>query len=451
MGRRMSFVEESGDAGAAAGGSHAGSLMRSRSNLDCDVCIIGGSLAGLLLALKLALRGRDVVVLEPDALSPRAGQPAAPIGNMLLRPGLGLSADQLCTRADRARARTLYDLSDTAFRSAVRLMDVLHVPQTGSGLLFVPGPRGKVDLLDEAAARDELGLSELTRLGRSAVSERLGTEAYAGALFDPEVMQFAAGKVPGALAKAARAAGVRILDHTTVFSADLDGIRKYLETPAHRVRADHVAFCADTGLEAIAPWLAQAVGREYRVTGALLPTFAGPPASEPVIEGGARGVRFIWSGTQLEFCAPTASHVRGTRAAGGVLRRNARRVYPALRRAKVAQPQGVSVARALHGLPLIGSVRPGVWHAVALGEEPMVCASLAADLISSAVTDRDDRIAAFAAFGLAPWHGAAGRFAHFVQYWAGRWTDAAERREARVEEGDPLPPGHAKSPAQSGR
>ncbi|OYW40393.1 MAG: hypothetical protein B7Z45_04265 [Azorhizobium sp. 12-66-6] len=327
----------------------------------------------------------------------------------------------------------------------------MHVPQIGAGLLYVPGPRGKVDLLDEAAARDELGIPELTRLGRSGISERLGTSAFAGALFDPETMQFAAGKLPAALAKTARAAGVRILDHTAIFSADLDGLRKYLETPNHRVRADHVAFCSEGGLDAIAPWLAQAIGYEHRVTGALLPAFAGPPASEPVIEGGARGVRFLWTGTQLEFVAPTASPVRGAGAVARVLRRHARRIYPALRRAKVAQPEIAQVARALHGLPLIGSFRPGVWYAIALGEEPMVAASLAADLISAAVLERDDRITTFAPFGLSPWHGAFGRIAGGARYWIGRWNDAAERREARAEEGDPMETGREATPISSER
>ncbi|OYY25189.1 MAG: hypothetical protein B7Y65_02980, partial [Azorhizobium sp. 35-67-15] len=84
------------------------------------------------------------------------------------------------------------------------------------------------------------------------------------------------------------------------------------------------------------------------------------------------------------------------------------------------------------GLPLIGRYRPGVWYALALGQDPLANVSLAADLIGDAIVERDDRIALFGAPPLPSTWGALGAGLRWTTYWAGRLADRGERRRARV-------------------
>lgn len=404
----------------------SGRMHGATAELDCDVCIVGATLAGLWIALSLALRGRSVAVLDGGAIEPYRG-------SGLVRPGLGLSAVELCARGDRNTARRLYDLSAESARGAIRLLEAVGVEAKAKGMLYLPAPQGRLDLLDEAAARDTLGIHELVPLKPADVSHALGIAALAGGLYDPEPAAYDAERLPLTLAAAARAAGVQVFEDAPLAKTDLDGVRKYLHTRDHRVRADHVVFATDRGLHSAAPWIARALGEACFVSGSFSLSGARPMPPETVIEGGRRGARFVWTGTTLSFTASTASLVRGEVAAACVLRRHVARFYPSLRRAVVGEARGGRVRASRHGLPLIGSFRPGVWYAIALGSEAIANASLAADLVGDAIVERDDRIAAFAPFGPAFAWGLAGRVVRRAAYWSGRFMDASERRAAERE------------------
>ncbi|MEW6254530.1 MAG: FAD-dependent oxidoreductase [Pseudomonadota bacterium] len=395
----------------------------STRDLDCDVCIVGATLAGLACALSLALRGRAVVVLE-------AGEVGAYQGSGLVRPGFGRTAADLCTAGPLADVRTIYDLSVAAAGSAHRLMEVIGIAPRAKGLLYLPGPTGRVDLIDEAAARDSLGLDELSPVGPAQVQALLGLDAPFGALLDPGPVSYDAHRVSLVLAKAARGAGVRILERAKLLSSDLDGVRKYLIVPETRVRAEHVVFATDRGLGATAPWIARALSNVHTVAGrfSLHGSRAGAPQN--FAEGGGRGVSGLLEGSSLYFTAPTATFVRGEVAAACALRRHVARLYPRLRHAVVEGAHGIRMRTSRHRLPLIGAFRPGIWYAAGLGPEPLAVASLSADLIADAIVERDDRISAFRAFAPAYTWGRVGRLVRGTAYWTGRMSDAATRAES---------------------
>ncbi len=397
-----------------------------REDLDCDVCIVGATLAGLWLALSLALRGRTVVLLEATRIEPYRG-------SGLVRPGLGLSAVALCALADRDSARRIYDLSAAAARGAGRVLDVVGLAPHSTGMLALAGPLGKPDLLEEVAARDVLGLPELTHLSAHRVHDTLGIDVPGGALHDPDAASYDAAGLPQILASAARAAGVRIFEAAPIQGTDLDGVRKYLHTKDHRVRAEHVVISTDRGLGRIAPWLSRGLGEACFIQGSFSLDGGRSMPSEDVVEGGRRGARFAWDGTTLDFTAQVASLVSREVAAACVLRRHAGRLYPGLRHAVAGDARGFRLRNAHHGLPLIGAFRPGVWFGIALGAEPLANAGLAADLIGGAIIERDDRIEVFQRFAPRFAWGWPGRVARQAGYWLGRTADASRRAEARRE------------------
>lgn len=391
--------------------------------LDCDVCIIGATMAGLATALALAGRGRKVVVID-------AGRIGAYRGSGLVRAGYGRSAADLCAAGGRDDVRAIYDLSVASARSAVRLMRVLNVAPLARGLVTLPGPHGRRDLLDEAAARDVLGLDPLTFLPPGEAGDRIGLAAPFGALLDSRPVAYDASGVPLRLAEAARAADVRILEERRILSTDLDGVRKIVEIAGQRIRSEHVILTTDKGLGAFAPWIGRALVDCYCVSGTFSPAGIRATESETIAEMGARGVMMRWDGGTLAFSAPTASLVRGEGSAACVLRRHARRLRPDLRRALVDDAHGLRVRTSRHRLPLLGTYRPGVWFGIGLGAEPVSDASLVADLMASAIVDRDDGIRRFAAFGPSHAGGVAGRLVRRAAYWIGRLSDASDRAEA---------------------
>ena len=400
----------------------AGAAQPQRA-LDCDVCIIGATLAGLATALSLSLRSRSVVVLEAGTIGPYRG-------SGLVRAGFGRSAAELGAAGARGDVRAIYDLSAAGARSARRLMAVLDIPVNSRGLIILPGPNGRRDLLDEAAARDLLGLDELRRLSPENLRADLALDAPFGALLDREPLAFAAADVPLRLADAARAADVRILERTRILGTDLDGVRKYVETVHGRIRADHVVLTTDRGVPTFAPWIGRALIDCPLVSGGFSSGTISAPAGETVVELGRRGALFAWQGSCLSFTAPTASFIRRGPSAACALRRHARRFYPDLRGALVEDADGVATRTSRHRLPLLGSYRPGVWYGIGLGAEPLSDASLVADMIGDAIVERDDSIRRFTPFGPLPAFGWIGRVVRRAAYWAGRVSDASARAEA---------------------
>src|SRR5215472_13314136 len=89
------------------------------SDLDIDVCVIGGGLAGLTTARELARAGWSVVLLEANRLA--AGASGRNTGFVL--PGFACDADKIIARVGFERAKSLWALSQAGVdyvRNAIR-------------------------------------------------------------------------------------------------------------------------------------------------------------------------------------------------------------------------------------------------------------------------------------------------------------------------------------------
>jgi len=77
------------------------------SDLDVDVCVIGGGLAGLTTTRELARKGWSVVMLEANRLA--AGASGRNTGFVL--PGFGADAEKLIARVGFERTKDLWTLA----------------------------------------------------------------------------------------------------------------------------------------------------------------------------------------------------------------------------------------------------------------------------------------------------------------------------------------------------
>src|SRR5271170_2497600 len=220
-------------------------------DLDVDVCVIGGGLAGLTVAREIARAGWSVAVLEANRIA--SGASGRNTGFVL--PGFAANAEKLIARVGFERARDLWALAQAGLdyvRSAVR--DVPGI-DAQDGWLYV----SKVDNGDEF-------LSLVRRLGdlgcdiegwpTSRVRSVLRSERYFHAIHHPRAIAIHPLNYALALAAAAERDGARIFEDTPALSIDPAGVRKRIVTPQARLRANHVVLCGNVQIGALMPQVA---------------------------------------------------------------------------------------------------------------------------------------------------------------------------------------------------
>jgi hypothetical protein len=83
---------------------------------------------------------------------------------------------------------------------------------------------------------------------------------------------------------------------------------------------------------------------------------------------------------------------------------------------------------AVHKMPQIGQLSPGLWYAMGFGGSGMGTTTVAGELVASAIAEKDDRYRLFAPFGLTPTGGPVGVAAAQLTYWAYRMRDGLRER-----------------------
>ncbi|QBF26262.1 FAD-binding oxidoreductase [Pseudomonas tructae] len=194
-----------------------------QERLDTEVLIIGAGFSGLQTALRLALAGKRVTLLEASrvawAASGRNGGQAL----------LGWSCDMapLEKSLGQERARRLWDSMRWA-ASEMRELPVRHgfeVDYRRGSLWAAVLPR-RVAMLHEARreAEDKWGYDQLRVIERDELPDWIGSPRYQAALHDAEGAHLNPLKLAQGLASAIEAAGGRIFEQSRVLS--------YRNTPA---------------------------------------------------------------------------------------------------------------------------------------------------------------------------------------------------------------------------
>ena len=97
-------------------------------DLDVDVCVIGGGLAGLTTAREVARRGWSVVLLEAGRLA----QSASGRNTGFVLPGFGADADKLVARVGFERAKDLWSLAQAGLDYVRTTIRAENAPGTDS-------------------------------------------------------------------------------------------------------------------------------------------------------------------------------------------------------------------------------------------------------------------------------------------------------------------------------
>jgi gamma-glutamylputrescine oxidase len=401
-------------------------------DLDVDVCVVGAGLAGLTTAREIARRGWSVAVLETR----RIAWNASGRNDGFVLPGFAESMEKIVSRVGMDHAKALWGLSEMGLKyvrttiAETRMPDIAPV----AGWLKV----SKVDNGDEvlAAVRlygQELG-ADIEGWPTERVREVLKSNHYFHAMHWPRAFHIHPLNYALGLADAAEAAGARIFENSPALSIDVEGVRKRIVTPSARVRAGHIVLACNVHLGSLVP----------RIAGTLVPVWSyviateplGPRLSEAIAYRGAvtdtdlanshyrivDGDRLLWSGHSTTWEADPKRFVRRLQA-------DIAAVYPRLGEVGVEHVWSGVLGNALHRMPQIGELSPGLWLASAFGGHGLNTTAMAGNIIARAIVEGDDTWRLFAPFELVWAGGRLGRAAMQVYYW---WFDARERFEARA-------------------
>jgi gamma-glutamylputrescine oxidase len=201
---------------------------------DADVVVIGGGFTGLSCAYYLCktLPGKRIALLEASVCGNGAsGRNGAMVLTMTESTYMRLGEDPaIDRRLYELTAGNIHTLESLATDHGIDC----ELERNGALQTLESGEQVAAAIAFCARARD-LGFPfEFWNRERTAAA--IGTNAYAGALFDPGGAQVHPGKLVGLWKAAATRAGVEIYEHTPVIDIQENAIHEIKTAAGHRVR-----------------------------------------------------------------------------------------------------------------------------------------------------------------------------------------------------------------------
>jgi gamma-glutamylputrescine oxidase len=422
-------------------------------DLDIDVCVVGAGLAGLTTAREIARAGWSVAVLEARRIAWNAsGQNCG-----FVLPGFAAHIDRVVERVGLYRARELWALSQAGLEYVRATIQETRMPGVDpiDGWINV----SKRDDPERTLATLQLIGNDLAIEVEGWASERvrevLKSDRYFNAIHFPRAFHLHPLNYALGLAAAAEEAGAHIFEQTPAVAMDPAGVRKRIDTPRGRLRANHVVLAGNVHIGELMP----------RVASTLLPIWTylattapiGPRLADAITYDGAvsdgehadNHYRIVDGDRLMVSGRATLWETDPRRFADG-LAGDLKKLYPQLGEIAIEHCWSGVLGRTVHGMPQIGELSPGVWLASGFGGHGLNTSAMAGNLIAHAIVENDDRWRLFLPFELIWAGGLAGRVAAQVAYWWRRRSDEmrAERARSGAAGARPARPRPAQSVAQ---
>jgi glycine/D-amino acid oxidase-like deaminating enzyme len=406
-------------------------------DLDVDVCVIGGGLAGLTTAREVARRGWSVVLLEGGRL---AGSASGRNTGFVL-PGFAADAEKVVARVGFERAKDLWTLAQAGLdyvRDTIAVEGADGIDPE-AGWLYVSKVDDSDELFRTIGLLGDLGV-EVEGWPTERVRTFLHSERYFGAIHFLRAISIHPLNYALKLAAAAERDGARIFEGTPALSIDPTGVRKRIATPGARVRASHVVLAGNVQLKGLLPRVAATLVpiTTYVITTAPLDrerlaaaiNYRGAVSDTDLADNHYRivgGDRLMWSGRATAWQRNPLRY----RAA---LTADIAKTYPQLGPVEVDYAWNGTLGNTVHRMPQIGELGPGVWLASGFGGHGLDTTAMAGNLVARGIVEGDETWRKFTPFELVWAGGIFGRAAAQLRVWIKRHTDAAAERRAKARE-----------------
>ena len=381
-------------------------------DLDVDVCVVGGGLAGLTVAREVARRNWSVAVLEAHRIAWNAS--GRNCGFVL--PGFAETLPRIAERVGLDDARAMWALADAGrayVRDAIAETAMPGVEPVDGWLRvakFAEDPQfaaRAAELAERYEAAVEVWSTEQVRAS-------LRSPLYCNAMHFPTAFHIQPLNYALGLAAAAEHAGARIFEATPALALDPAGVRKRVVTPSARVRAGKVVLAGNVHLGPLAPRLAATLMPITTFIATTAPIgerlhetigYSGAVSDSERADNHYRivgGDRLLWSGGMRAWNA-------GPRRFARRLRADIARTYPQLKGVEIEHVWSATLGRTVHRMPQIGELSPGLWVASGFGGHGLNTTAMAGLLIARAIVENDTSWRLFEPYELVWAGGAAGR------------------------------------------
>ncbi|WP_063009266.1 NAD(P)/FAD-dependent oxidoreductase [Nocardia nova] len=365
-------------------------------DLDCAVAVVGGGIGGMSTALRLAERGRDVVLLEATfcghgASSRNAGQLAGAPGGDL----------QLLDILSRKKMPGMIRLAEHAAHHVEDFIDKhdIDCEYEATGNAFAAVSRGQMGRVRRVA-------KILTRVGghvQVGTSEELGIpRGFLGGMREVIGGRMNPGKFSLGMRQVLLGSSARVFEHTKVTDIAREGARVVLTTAHGSVRADTVVlatnayagewditpkhlsvpiYTVEVETEPIDPARIAALGWTSRMGVVtqhnIMENYRLTPRNTIVF-----GVRRLERGTSYPLVEKAPDPALVEELAGAFTRR-----FPSLSDVAVARAWGGWIAITSSWLPVAGRIGDNILYSIACNGHGLAQAPYVGTLIADAIVD----------------------------------------------------------------
>ena len=369
-------------------------------SVDCDVCVVGGGIAGCSVALHLAERGYDVVLIEEQRIgwgaSGRNGGQAI----------FGVAAGQSSIEGllDAGDARAVWDVAAAGLALLKeRIVKYSIACDWVDGQMQVAlKTRHERELHAELATlRGRYGYESVRYMPREEVRSLLATNRYTGALYDAASGHLHPLNYTRGLAAAAARCGVRVFENTRAVSF-IPAASIEVGTPNGQLRCRHLALCGNTYLGAVAPMLAKKIMAVATYIIATEPL--GAQRARALIANNAAVSDMNWvldyfrlsADQRLLFGGRVSYSARAARAVPAATRARMLRVFPQLADTRIEYNWGGFVDITMNRAPHFGRLAPNVFFLQGFSGHGVALAGIAGALVAEAIAGTAERFDVFA-------------------------------------------------------
>lgn len=391
------------------------------ADIEADVCVVGGGLAGLSTALELARRGRRVCLLEAR----RIAWGASGRNGGFVSPGYATGADRIVARTDAQTAQSLHALSIegvSAVSDNIRTLDIRAAERTG-GILSVARHEASAELMGH---RDRLERDFgycLQFRPREQVQDLLRSPRYFQALYDPKAFHIHPLAYARALAREIERLGGLLHEHTPARAIVTDAAGMRARCDAGSVRCRELVVACGGYTRSLLPELDRSylpIATYVMLTRAD-PRLIGTAIRTTAAIGDQRRAsdyyRLVEGGTRILWGGRITTRVSEPARLASLLHRSMSSTFPQLAPLEVELAWSGLMAYARHLMPQLGRLRTGLWYCTAFGGHGLNTTAIAGRVVAEAISGETDRYRLFQAFGLDWAGGAAGRLVAQATYW----------------------------------
>jgi gamma-glutamylputrescine oxidase len=366
----------------------------------CDVCVVGGGIAGTSTALHLAERGLDVILVEAQQI----GWGASGRSGAQVLPGVAASQDKLEKLIGAADARKVWDISV----EGVRLVRDL-IARHGIDAQFVAG-----HMLTAVKARQDgelraqveelqqrYGYPGVRYMPQDEVRSIIASERYRAALYNPNAGHLQPLNYTLGLAAAAARHGARIFTGTRALEFSGHAPLRVRMTGGE-VLCRQLVLCGNVYLGATAPQLQSRIMAVGTCIVASEPL--GAERAQSLITNNAAVADMNWV---LDYFRRSPDHrlLFGGRVTyagfdpdriAAATRARMTRVFPQLRDVKLQFAWGGHVDITRNRAPDFGRLNPDVYYLQGFSGHGIALAGMAGKLLSEAIAGDAGRFDVFA-------------------------------------------------------